>query len=112
MRNPFKQHAHGSTIQTPPVSDTPAGLLNAGMPAAMPDPGLLHVPERTGVPSRTDAAHAWNHMRPDVDPDCARDPGSDLAADGKLEKAAAEEAVEERQGEEEPRGMDEPRRST
>jgi hypothetical protein len=65
MKNPFRhRQAHGGTLDAPSVPDTPAELL-----------GEEH----------------WHHMRPDVDPDCERDPGSDLTASWELEGAAAEE---------------------
>jgi hypothetical protein len=39
-------------------------------------------------------AEDWQHMQQDVDPDCVRDPGSDLIASWNLEHSAAEEALE------------------
>jgi hypothetical protein len=70
MKNPFRHHTHGSTLEAPRVPDTPAELLEGG------------------------DEHAWHHMRNDVDPDCVRDPGSDLKASWDLEGSAAEEALE------------------
>lgn len=67
MKNPFKHHReHGDTLEVPHVPDTPAELLQGH----------------------------WKHMQRDIDPDCARDPGSDLRADWEMEGAAAEGAVE------------------
>jgi hypothetical protein len=67
MKNPFRHHqAPGGTIEAPRVPDSPAELL--------------------GEP--------WHHTQQDVDPDCARDPGSDLRADWELEGAATEELLD------------------
>jgi hypothetical protein len=67
MKNPFRHHqAHGGTLEAPPVPDTPAELLG----------------------------EHWHHTQADVDPDCARDPGSDLRADWELEGAATEELLD------------------
>ena len=68
MRNPFRHHqAPGGTLEAPRMPDTPAELFGE---------------ER------------WRHMQQDVDPDCARDPGSDLRADWELEGAAAEDVLD------------------
>jgi len=66
MKNPFRHHhrAHGDTLEAPRVPDTPAELFG----------------------------EHWRHMQKDVDPDCVRDPGSDLKASWELEGATAEEA--------------------
>jgi hypothetical protein len=64
MKNPFKHHAHGDTATR----------------------------DRHDAPDAT--AEDWQHMQQDVDPDCVRDPGSDLIASWNLEHSAAEEALE------------------
>lgn len=88
MKNPLRHHARSTKVQAPKVPDTPAELLDDGIPMAMADPGSLRLPGRLGHPSPNEREHAWKHMQQDVDPDCARDPGSDLAADWDLEAAA------------------------
>lgn len=89
MKNPFRHHAHdqahpyahGDTLQAPRVPDTPEELLK------LADSGNAE-------------EHAWHRMRRDVDPDCVRDPGSDLKASWDLEGAAAEEELERELGDE------------
>ena len=62
MKNPFKHHTHGTTLQHPQAL------------------GGSH-------------EHTWRHMQQDVDPDCVRDPGSDLKASWDLEGAALDDDV-------------------
>lgn len=72
MKNPFRHHqdhAPGDTLEAPHVPDSPAELFE-------------------------EAAGHWKHMQRDVDPDCVRDPGSDLLASWELEGAAAEETLD------------------
>lgn len=92
MKNPFRHHTQTTTMQPPRVPDTPAELLDEAMPPAMPDPHSVRVPEHPGELVDDMHGHVWRHMQQDVDPDCARDPGSDLKASWELEGAAAEEA--------------------
>jgi len=67
MKNPFRHHqAPAGTLEAPRVPETPAELLG----------------------------EHWHHMQKDVDPDCVRDPGSDLLASWQLEGAAAEELLD------------------
>ena len=69
MKNPFRHQPHpapGGTLEAPRVPDTPAELLG----------------------------EHWGHAQQHVDPDCARDPGSDLAVDWELEGAATEEVLD------------------
>ena len=67
MKNPFRHHqAPGGTLEAPRVPDTPVELLG----------------------------EHWHHMQADVDPDCVRDPGSDLLASWQLEGAATEELLD------------------
>lgn len=81
MRNPFRHHGHGGAVAEDERAQTP-GTTSAEPP-----------PEAAGAPSTHDP-HSWQHMQQDVDPDCVRDPGSDLVASWNLEHAAAEEALE------------------
>ena len=84
-KNPFRHHAHsGNTLEAPRTPE-PA-TASAPASASATDPG-----------SAASGAHPWHHMQQDVDPDCVRDPGSDLMASWSLEHAAAEEALEQDQ---------------
>ena len=88
-KNPFRHHAHsGNTLEAPRTPEPATASAPASAPSSDPasatDPG-----------SAASGAHPWHHMQQDVDPDCVRDPGSDLMASWSLEHAAAEEALEQ-----------------
>jgi hypothetical protein len=80
MKNPLRHDTHG-TRDIHSTHDTHSTTVQR-------DRASLQVRDRAGDLSPNHADHAWKHMQQDVDPDCARDPGSDLVADWELEAAA------------------------
>jgi hypothetical protein len=88
MKNPLRNHARSATVQASSAPDTPAAPLDKGRSSVMPDPSSHRLRGHIGELSSNKIAFAWIRMQQDVDPDCARDPGSDLTADWELEAAA------------------------
>lgn len=86
MKNPFKRHDDGDTMQTPQPPDHPGELLDPDNPSAMPDPNALQVPDHPGELSdqgqggQQDMSQGVQQQgmgRQDMDPDAGRDPGAD-----------------------------------
>lgn len=80
MKLPFRHHS------SPDASSPTRSTADASSAALL---------DRPASPTGTAGAHPWHHMQQDVDPDCVRDPGSDLIASWDLESAAAEEEYEQ-----------------
>lgn len=88
MKLPFRHHSSPATPSRAAPSTGASSPSGASSSAALLD-------RPASPPTGTAGAHPWHHMQQDVDPDCVRDPGSDLIASWDLESAAAEEAYEQ-----------------